>query len=149
MKSRDHLHSHNELPGMLDLIIPAAFDEISEIVSVKSPDHTILFYNRAGYKMLGLEPEDVIGRKCYEIIGCPTFCSNCAGARVVITKKSDRAESYFESIGKWFEINAMPVCNKEGKVIFVLEILRDITNLKKLEEQIAKYEAQEVPTSRQ
>jgi PAS domain S-box-containing protein len=143
MKSLDHLHSENVSTELLDLIIPAAFDEISEIVSVKAPDHTILFYNRAGYKMLGLEPEEVIGRKCYEILGTPSSCSKCSATRAVITKKPDRAETYFENIGKWFEINATPVCDKEGKVIFILEIFRDITPIKKLQEQLSRYEARE------
>ena len=143
MKSRDDSHNNNESLKLLDLIIPAAFDEISEIVSVKTPDHTIVFYNRAGYNMLGMEPEEVIGRKCYEIIGQSSSCTDCPGERAVLTKKSDRAESYFESIGKWFEINAMPVCDRQGRVLFVMEILRDITHLKKLQEELARYEAQE------
>lgn len=142
---KNHLKNieNSDFIGMLDLLTPSLFDEISEIVSIKKPDHTILYYNKAGYKMLGMEPKDVIGRKCYELIGRESVCEGCPGSRAVIAKKSDRAESYFESIDKWFEVYAMPVCDRKGNVSYVLEILRDITHLKKLQEELLRYEAEE------
>lgn len=131
----------SDFAGMLDLLTPALFNEISEIVSIKTPDHGILYYNQAGFKMLGMDPEDVIGRKCYELIGREGICEGCPGSSAVQTKKSERAESYFESIDKWFEVYAMPVCDRKGKVIYILEILRDITHLKKLQKELARHES--------
>ena len=125
---------------MLDLLIPTVFDEISEIVSIKSPDQTILFYNHAGFKALNKKPEEVIGKKCYELIGRNDLCEGCPGSNAAKSGKSSRAEVFFDKLVKWFEINAMPVCDKNGKVIFILEILRDITHLKQLQEELLKYE---------
>lgn len=141
MKNHRENTEKSDFAGILDLLTPTLFNEISEIVSIKTPDHTILYYNQAGFKMLGMDPEDVIGRKCYELIGLEGICENCPGSSAVKTKKTDRAESYFASIDKWFEVNAMPVCDRKGNVIYILEILRDITHLKKLQEELSRHES--------
>jgi PAS domain S-box-containing protein len=140
---KNHLENteNSDFAGMLDLLTPALFNEISDIVSIKTPDHTILYYNQAGFKMLGMDPKDVIGRKCYELIGRKSICEDCPGSSAVKTNKSERAESYFELIDKWFEVYAMPVCNRKGEVIYILEILRDITHLKKLQEELLRHES--------
>lgn len=44
------------------------FDAISDIVCVISRDHEFLSINNAGVKALGLPREQIIGRKCYELV---------------------------------------------------------------------------------
>lgn len=140
---KNHIENTNEsgFLGMLDLLTPSLLNEISEVIIIKKPDHTILYCNRAGYKMLAMEPEEVIGRKCYELMGKPTICEDCSGNKAVQAKKSDSSESFSASIGKWLEVKTIPICNKEGNVIYILEILCDLTRLKKLQDKLSKYES--------
>ncbi|MDG6250074.1 PAS domain S-box protein, partial [Methanocalculus sp.] len=55
------LEAQRLLGGMLD--------GIPDIVGLQHPDHTMVRYNKAGYELLGLTPEEVEGRRCYELIG--------------------------------------------------------------------------------
>lgn len=143
MRDSEQLTEHWNNYKVIELLIPTLFDELSEIVSIKKADQTVIFYNRAGFELLNLDPEEVVGRKCYELIGRNEICNHCPGIIAKETKKSARAETYFENIGKWFEINAMPVCDKYGEVVYIMEILRDITHLKQLQERLLTYEAQQ------
>lgn len=142
MRETEQLTEHWNNYKVIELLIPTLFDELSEIVSIKKADQTVIFYNRAGFELLKLEPEEVVGRKCYELIGREEICNNCPANVAKKTKRSARAEAYFESIGKWFEINSMPVCDKHGEVLYIIEILRDITHIKHLQEKLKSYEAQ-------
>lgn len=141
MRVAEQLTEHWSNNKAIDLLLPVLLDELSEIVSIKNADQTVIFINRVGFELFKLENEEVIGHKCYELNGHEKFCDNCPASTAKLTKKSVRAEAYFESVDKWFEINAMPVCDKHGEVIYIIEIYRDLTPIKQLQEQLQFYEA--------
>ncbi len=43
------------------------FDTIPDVVTILSPDHTILRANKATAELLGIPLEELIGKKCYEL----------------------------------------------------------------------------------
>ncbi len=127
---------YRDLSNTLETI----FDSIPDILGVQDLDHGIIRYNKAGYEYLGKRPENVYGRKCFELIGRDRPCDRCATSEVYETRRPARIERYFDEIERWMEIRAYPVLDGGGKLVRIIEHLRDITELKKAEANRIAYE---------
>ncbi len=111
----------------LDLL-EGIFENLGDIVGIQTPERRIIRYNRAGYESLGVKPEEIIGRKCYEVIGRSSPCAICASARVLETRKAEVVEKYVPELGRHLECRASPVLNAEGEVTMIIEQIIDITD---------------------
>ena len=47
----------------------SVFDAIPDFIGLQDRDHRIVRYNEAAYRFLDLRPEQVQGRRCFELIG--------------------------------------------------------------------------------
>lgn len=120
-------------------------DGISDVIGFQKPDHTVLLYNKAGYELLGMSPEEVKGKKCYELIGRNCECEVCATSRACKSKHIEEIERYDQTLEKYLRVTANPVLNEEGDVDFIIEHLNDITDYKLAEKELnlAKIKAEE------
>ena len=121
-------------------LLRTLIDGIPDIIALQKPDHTILFYNRAGYKFLNKSPEAVDGRKCYRLIGRNTLCEKCATSMAIQSKKIEVVEKYLPDYQIWLEARAIPVLDEKKELQAVVEILRDITERKLAEEALKESE---------
>ena len=117
-------------------VLQTILDGIPDIIGQQKPDHTIVRYNKAAYDLLGLPPEEVIGKKCYELIGRFVPCSECSIIHAVQTGAPQQIEKYFPELNRWFRINAIPILDNNQQVESVVEQLIDITERKKSENEI-------------
>jgi len=101
-----------------------------DIIGVQKPDHTILHYNEAGYDMLGMDPEEVKGQKCFRLLGRKKECENCASKKAINSRKLAETEKYIPEMDTYLNCRSNPVINEEGEVELVVEQLRDITEQK-------------------
>jgi PAS domain S-box-containing protein len=76
---------------------------------------------------------------CYEAYnqGQDRPCESCSALEVFRTGKSVFTEMYNAKVG-YLEIRAVPIVDENGKVLMVAEHIRDITEKKKMEEEILK-----------
>ncbi len=88
------------------------------------------------YELLGLLPEDISGRKCYEIIGRSTECVPCATRQAIDRKEFVSIEKYVPELGLHLSCRSNPVMDGQGNVIRIVEHLRDITRQKETEEEL-------------
>jgi len=109
------------------LILDGVLDEIKDIIAVQLPDHTIQRYNKAGYDFLGLSPEEVAGRKCYELMGWHNECELCATRLALKSKRPEVIEKYVPEKGVYLDCRSYPLLDGTGEVKLVVEQLRDIT----------------------
>jgi PAS domain S-box-containing protein len=114
-------------------LLRTLIDGLPDIVALQKPDHTILFYNRAGYDFLGRAPEAVDGRRCFELIGRTRQCENCATSRAFRTGRIETSLRFVEGADRWIEARAIPVPNEQGELTMAIEILRDVTESKEAE----------------
>ncbi len=49
-------------------LLEGVMDNVSDVLAIQKPDHSIERYNQTGYDFLGMTPEEVKGKKCYELI---------------------------------------------------------------------------------
>ena len=119
----------------------ATFDAISDLVCLLDRDGTILRCNRPMAEMLGLEPGDVAGRKCYELMhGERDFFENCPYVEML---RTGRRESLDLLLGdRWFHVTADPLRDLDGAVTGAVHIVRDVTESRLANERVRTMNAE-------
>jgi len=128
-RAEDSLRETNRLlEGMLD--------GIPDIIGIQNPDHTLIRYNRAGYEILGLTPEEVRGKPCYSFIGRTKPCDICASMKALSSKKICTLEKYVPELNRYLLCRSNPILDDNGNVQLIIEQLSDITERKQMEDAI-------------
>lgn len=112
----------------------AVLESISDGVSIQATDMRIIWANAAHRKVYG---DDIVGRFCYEAyenqsepcLGCP-----CREA-MESDKTAFATRTGIDKEGRswWADIAATPLMNADGKVIAVVEVVRNASERKLLE----------------
>jgi PAS domain S-box-containing protein len=114
-------------------LLEGVLDTITDVIAVQMPDHTIKRYNKTGYDLLGLTPDEVVGKKCYHLMGWENECKPCASMLAIDRKKPETIEKYIPEMDSYFDCRSYPVLDDNGEVKLVIEQLRDITSQKAAE----------------
>ncbi|MDN7024803.1 PAS domain S-box protein [Methanoculleus sp. FWC-SCC1] len=109
-------------------LLEAIFENLGDIIGIQTPDRRMIRYNRATYDLLGMEPGEVIGKRCYEVIGRTTPCPVCASAQAAESGKPVVIEKYVPELGRHLECRASPILNDEGEAVLIIEQLCDISD---------------------
>ena len=113
------------------------FDSIVDLVSIHDRNFRIVRVNRATASALNMKPEELIGKKCYEIFhgtAGPVF--DCPHIKALEEKEPASNEFFEPHLGIHIEMTASPIFNEQGEVIASVHITRDITERKNMEEQL-------------
>ena len=124
------------------ITIKEIIDSIDDIIGVQHPDHSMEMYNQAGYDFLELKPQEVIGRKCYELIDRDSECDNCASAKTLKTKKKAISEIYLPEKDIYLKCTSTPIFDENKNIIRIIEHIKDITPEIKLKKQKLELEKQ-------
>ncbi len=122
-------------------------DSLEDELLVVDKDYRILQANEAVLRRVGKHRQEVIGSHCYEVSHnvsrhCSPPLHECPIQTVWETSKPARAThvhpSYIKGERKerYFDIVASPVIDSRGNIIAVTELMRDVTDIKKAEEQL-------------
>ncbi len=104
---------------------------MSDWVRVIDRDDNILYMNRAMSEGLN-NPHQ--GEKCYKILGRSSPCENCTSREAVFKGKSCEKEETIND--RIFSVMSSPVRNEHGEITSVVEVLRDVTTLRKMQKQL-------------
>jgi len=97
-------------------------------------DFSIVYMNPAGASLVGLTPETVKGRKCYDLFKTPHCGTNeCRCKRSMQSGKTESGETIADPNGLNIPISytGTPVRDEKGMVVGALEYVVDITQTKK------------------
>jgi len=112
------------------------FNGIQEDISILDSDLNILGTNISLEKLFE-HKKPLIGKKCYWIYhDREKPCKNCPTINTIESGKSSRQIVKYKtpSVSEgWHEIYTFPLFDDENKVIGIIEYLRDITKIKKIE----------------
>ncbi|UCH80865.1 MAG: PAS domain S-box protein [Nitrospiraceae bacterium] len=129
-----------ENPEFLESIINewrTVFDSISDMVSVLDRDNRIIRVNRPFAQFVGAEIEDIIGRKCHEVLhGTDKPVSYCPIAESISDKRHIKREIYDPNLKKYFMISLSPILSNNGSIKGIVHVMRDITESKHAEEDV-------------
>jgi len=120
-------------------------DSLKDAIYVVSADDcTICYSNQVFLDVNGLEPDQVIGRPCYEVLcgrervcesldkGCASFEALGKGQPVV----SDHSCLDQEGRKAYIECTMLPVLDKSGRLARVVHTERDVSKRRRTEEQL-------------
>jgi PAS domain S-box-containing protein len=117
-------------------LLEGVLNGIPDVIGVQNPDHSIVRYNQAGYKFLGKTEAEVVGKKCYELIGRNQECKPCATNQAISTGKAFALERYIPEMDIYLDCRSTPLYNDKGEVTLIIEQLRDITDRKRMEKEL-------------
>jgi len=114
----------------------AVLDTVSDLVMFLNPVLNITWINRKAESALGMEYAMIVGRSCHEIwhtlIGDGFLCP---ARKCLLSGVSEKSIGWTRE-KKQFEIRAVPVRDRCGTIVRIIEIGRDITVQSRLEQQL-------------
>ena len=120
--------------------LQAILESINEGVFTIDPYWRITSFNRAAERITGYQREEVLGKKCYEVFNTPLCQTNCPLKRSLsglFPIEGEEAEITAKNGKKIpISISTAPLVDEEGEFIGGVEVFRDLSELKKLEEEI-------------
>ncbi|WP_066500701.1 PP2C family protein-serine/threonine phosphatase [Abyssisolibacter fermentans] len=106
-------------------------DGMIDWVRVVSIEGKVIYANKTLVKDIG---ESIIGSKCYTLLCKDDKCKNCISKKTIETGMSHTKEEAVED--KIFSVKSSPIRDEKGNIYAAVEVFRDITKQKNLEEQI-------------
>jgi PAS domain S-box-containing protein len=139
-KIEEELQQNREQLREAKQMLESVLDAIPDVIGIQDRRHKIVRYNRAGYEFLGLRPGQEVGRRCFELIGQTEPCNPCATSDALKHGKPSRIEKHLPQTSLWLDCRAYPVPGDDGRVEYVVEHLRDMTDLKLAEDKLVETE---------
>jgi PAS domain S-box-containing protein len=124
-------HNFRELSRQFNTLLDALPDSIFLLDATKR----IAWANAASSQEFGIERADLPGTCCFKIRGDAGHHEECPGRRAFASGRPERGV-VTTADGKTLELRAVPVASPGGRVENVIEIARDITAHRLLEEQL-------------
>ncbi|ACZ61715.1 PAS domain-containing sensor histidine kinase [Dehalococcoides mccartyi] len=113
------------------------FDNISDIVFLLDNDFNILRANRAFTNTLNCQPQDILNKKCYQVLhhkDCPK--ESCSKLIVSNTKKTQHINYFEENLEKHFQETIDPILNTDGQSLGTIHTIKDLTEHHKIAAQL-------------
>jgi PAS domain S-box-containing protein len=117
------------------------FESISDMVIFVSDEYVVRNINKAVCKRLGKTQEEIIGKKCFEVLhGIQEPWSECPHKKTM-----ERRTAYVEEVedpylGGTFITSSSPIFDINGIFIGTVNVLSDITELRTLRERVIRSE---------
>jgi PAS domain S-box-containing protein len=111
-------------------------DNLTETITFIDKDYKIIRVNQAGSKIIGKKPEELIGKNCFEVFRSTNEpCKECMVKEAFLSQKNLVEEKMDKNGNPWL-CKVFPVFNEDDNIEGVLEITQDISDTKKIEENL-------------
>lgn len=107
-------------------------DGMQDWVRVIDTNDNIIYVNKTMSQ--ALKGSSYIGEKCYKVLGREKPCENCTSRKAVLNGIAQIKEEIIQN--RTFSVISSPIKDDNGNVVAVVEVLRDISSIKKLHEKI-------------
>ena len=113
-------------------------DSMQEMLAFYDTDLRILWSNRASAESVDQTQKQLLGKHCYEVWhGRQSPCEICPVLKALDSGQPQEAEVNTPD-GRTFYLRGYPVMDENGNVVNMVEFGRDITDIKKAEDEIRR-----------
>jgi PAS domain S-box-containing protein len=108
------------------------FNAVPDLIAIIDDRFRIVRANRAMADSLGMEPEAVTGRPCYELVHhAPHPPDICPHTLLLSDGKSHTVDIHEDNLGGDFQLSVAPMKDKAGAVTGSIHVLHDISGRKR------------------
>ncbi|MBV5339652.1 MAG: PAS domain-containing sensor histidine kinase [Deltaproteobacteria bacterium] len=119
------------------------FDAVSDLIFIVDNDLNFVRVNRSMAEHCGCRPNELVGRKCYEVMhGTKCAPVECLHAKVIELREPQTAEFVVEKLKGIFEVTMSPMFNTDGQITATVHVARDISEKRRQEKLLAKQQKQ-------
>ncbi|VAW41092.1 Sensory box histidine kinase/response regulator, partial [hydrothermal vent metagenome] len=112
------------------------FAALHEMVILMDRDKKILQANASTCRFFETTEDELRGKSCEIFCGTDCPCKDCPGERTIADGGDHSAEIYHKHLRKTFEINSSAVPDEDGKLDYLVYVVTDVTERKRLEEEL-------------
>ncbi|MGA3094534.1 MAG: PAS domain S-box protein [Dehalococcoidales bacterium] len=125
-----------KIPRQTSPVLATILDSMSELVAYQDTENRVLWANRAAGDSVGLAPEQLVGRFCYEIWHQRNQpCEGCPVVKARETGQPQQSEITSPDGRVWL-IQGTLVRDVNGNITSLIEVTQDITERKQAEEAL-------------
>ena len=137
----------SDVPGQLKamqssreiaILLEAMFNSIRDPIGIIDTAMHIQYYNDAALKIFKKQIHEVVGKKCFTLMGYQNVCTDCVVKKVIKTGKPAQTLRHLEDTDQYWEMKAYPIMDENGNVSRVIEQLYDLTDIKRAEEKLKR-----------
>lgn len=119
------------------------FDAVPDLIAIVDDQHRFVHVNKAMAEKLGCTPEEAVGLTCYERFhGTAEPPSYCPHTKALTDERAHIVEIYEKHLGGHFLLSASPLYDAQGRLIGTVDVARDVTEQKRIEEELRKSHAE-------
>ncbi|MBJ6726453.1 PAS domain S-box protein [Geomesophilobacter sediminis] len=119
------------------------FDTVPDLIAIVDPQHRVLRANRAMAQRVGITPQEWIGRICHQTFhGTDTPHPHCPHQQTLRDGTEHTVEISEEQWGGKFLVTTTPLTDGEGELVGSVHVARDITELKRAEDELRQSKLQ-------
>ena len=117
-------------------ILRSIFDNLPDSLFVIDPDYIIRAVNKTKADRVGIQPKELVGKRCYEVFyDLDKPCLECLVPETIRTRQSQRTFAHdreFEVDRNIQDVFSYPVINEENQVELVILLEQDVTEKREL-----------------
>ena len=119
------------------------FNSIRDLVMILDQEFKIARVNAATVSFFKLPLESILGNHCFTLMhGTSEPLEICPLAKMMKTKTHEETELYDERRDAWFNVSVDPIFNDKGETINIIHVVKDITERKRAEAEVAHARAE-------
>jgi len=113
------------------------FEAVPDMIAIIGRDFRIIRMNKAMADRLGVQPEEAVGKACYELVHHSTNPPGlCPHSSLLGDGKEHAQEIHEEHMNADFLVTASPLHDEAGNIMGSVHVMRDITELKHVENSL-------------
>lgn len=135
------MEKNNKVKSFLDELEGWKYvlNSLPDLITILDMNFKVIWVNNAMAEVLNTPPESCAGLTCYEVVhGTDMPIFNCPHEKMIHDGLEHTEEVNEDNLGGYFLVTASPIKDNAGNILGSVHIARNITERKKMEDQIRK-----------
>jgi PAS domain S-box-containing protein len=134
------MNTNNQIQNKMESNWRLTFDAVPDMIAIIDKEYNIIQMNKPMRDQLGVSLT-CPNVKCFSLMHkCQTAIQSCPFKQTMIDGKTHVAEQYNNQLNAWLLITTSPIKNSNGEIEACVHVARDISIIKKAEQDLLQKE---------